>query len=79
MTDIDKLAKELTEAGKQALIEATVARGSLFGDGPRLICNKLYPPTIAALERRGLVDRQCHLTPLGLAVRTELERLSHEQ
>lgn len=71
MTDLDKLAKGLTEAAKQALIDA---RETLFGDGARLICNKLYPPTIAALERRKLVDWQCRLTPLGLALKAHIGR-----
>ena len=71
-----EIARSLTGAGKQALIDA---RETLFGDRARLICNKLYPPTIAALERRGLVDWQCRLTPLGLAVRAALERMNDDQ
>ncbi len=44
---------------------------------PRLRCNLLYPPTIDALERRGLVDSIANLTPLGLAVRDALKEMNN--
>lgn len=74
MTDAAKIARGLTKACKAALIDARVTSGSR----PRIVCNKLYPPTISALERRGLVDFTLNLTDDGLAVRAELERNSHE-
>ena len=64
----EEIARGLTKAGVQALRDARMNDHI----GPRLICNRLYPPTIAALERRGLVDTHCHLTALGLAVRAIL-------
>lgn len=67
MTPAERAAG-LTKAGKLALT------GARMNDhiGPRIICNRLYPPTISALERRGLVDVLGRLTPLGLAIRAEL-------
>ena len=64
-----EIAAKLTKAGKMALTDARMNDHI----GPRIICNRLYPPTISALERHGVIDVHARLTPLGLAVRSILQ------
>jgi hypothetical protein len=61
-------AAALSEAGKALMLSAWRCDDG----GYRVSFNKFYPPTISALERRGLLQFGC-LTPFGQQVRNILE------
>ena len=68
MTDAAKIARGLTKAQRRLLV----------GDFDRPFSARSYGQLRGALVRKGIFQPVIGLTPLGLAVRAELERIADE-
>lgn len=85
MTDLDKLAKGLTEAQRRAVLEARLRQG-LTGEPYQVNAGgatlALYRKNLAReTEVQSISGRRSRiwvLTPLGLALRQHIERTTHD-
>ena len=83
MTDAAKIARGLTKAQREALCTRPRATHPAVWGDVEMYCIVHRMQTFNALYYRGLIDigasdTVARLTPLGLAVRAELERIADE-